>query len=111
MKGARIASTGSHLPRKVIHNEAFDQFPGAAREICNSPGVHAAGYCIGGTALAALMAWLNRRPGGASDGRVADWTLFSTLTDFSEPGELGAFMGEEAFDFLDSLMAADGPDA
>lgn len=34
-----------------------------AQSVAKSPALHAAGYCIGGTTLAALMAWLNRTEG------------------------------------------------
>jgi polyhydroxyalkanoate synthase len=79
----------------------------AARSICRVPAVHAAGYCIGGTILAALMAWLaaEKRRG---KGPVADWTLFSTLADFSEPGELGFLVTHRSVAFLESLMERSG---
>lgn len=31
MRGARIMSTGSYLPGKIIHNESFEQFPDSAK--------------------------------------------------------------------------------
>ena len=80
----------------------------AARHICRSPQVHAAGYCIGGTALAALMAWLNRGQRRKSPGPVADWTLFSTLVDFSEPGDLGVFISDRSLAATEALMKMDG---
>ena len=79
-----------------------------AGEICNSPRVHAAGYCIGGTVLTTLMAWLNRmwkKPGAVP---VADWSLFSTLVDFSEPGDIGVFISEESIELIESLMKSGG---
>jgi len=79
----------------------------AARSICGVPAVHAAGYCIGGTLLAALMAWLavgSRRVGEP----VADWTLFSSLTDFSEPGELGFLVTHRSVAFIEGLMEQKG---
>ncbi len=80
----------------------------AARHICKVPHVHAAGYCIGGTVLATLMAWLNR--GSVTKGHlpVADWTLFSTLVDFSEPGDLGVFISERSIEATEALMKMDG---
>jgi len=80
----------------------------AARQICRVPRVHAAGYCIGGTALAALLAWLNR--GGDNDPAlpIADWTLLSTLVDFSEPGDLGVFISERSIAATEALMKMDG---
>ncbi|MDM8522711.1 hypothetical protein QUF80_05000 [Desulfococcaceae bacterium HSG8] len=79
-----------------------------AKEICNTDKVHAAGYCIGGTALTALMAWLNREPAQEDSFPVADWTLFSTMTDFSEPGELGVFISEKSIESIEALMTEDG---
>ncbi len=80
----------------------------AAGEICGTGCVHAAGYCIGGTALAIMMAWLNgmRKAGDAFP--VADWSVFSTLVDFSDPGEIGVFISEESITYLESLMKSTG---
>ena len=79
-----------------------------ARHICRTPQVHAAGYCIGGTALAALMAWINRGQGEKEPSPIADWTLFSTLVDFSEPGDLGVFISERSLETTEALMKMDG---
>ncbi|MCK9391999.1 MAG: hypothetical protein M0Q01_10615 [Syntrophales bacterium] len=79
-----------------------------ARHICKVPNVHAAGYCIGGTVLATIMAWLNRGPGTRGHLPVADWTLFATLVDFSEPGDLGVFMSEKSIEATEVLMKMDG---
>ncbi len=49
--------------------------------VSGSQSVHAAGYCIGGTLLAAAMAWLNRRMPRAAV-PVSSWTLLATLVDF-----------------------------
>lgn len=75
-----------------------------ARSICGSERVHLTGYCIGGTIVAALMAWLNR--GGDDDGRmpVAHWTLLTTLVDFSNPGEIDVFIDEETIEYLEDRM-------
>ncbi len=80
----------------------------AARAICNAPQVHAVGYCIGGTALATLMAWLNRKYRNQAQIPVAHWTLLATLTDFSRPGEVASFINEESVATLDALMARQG---
>lgn len=79
----------------------------AARDICGADQVHVAGYCIGGTMLAALMAWLNQ--GGMKETLpVAHWTLFSTLVDFSNPGELGVFINEKIINTVESIMGKVG---
>lgn len=79
-----------------------------ARDICNVPQVHAVGYCIGGTALATLMAWLNRKYADQADIPVAHWSLLASLTDFSKPGEVASFINKETVETLDALMAKQG---
>ncbi|MDG4583004.1 MAG: alpha/beta fold hydrolase, partial [Candidatus Competibacter sp.] len=79
-----------------------------ARAICGVPQVHATGYCLGGTALAMLLAWLNADPGDRAASPVAHWTTFTTLVDFQDPGEIGAFLSEDSFEFLRKRMNADG---
>ena len=77
----------------------------AARAICGVPQVHAAGYCLGGTALAMLLAWLTADPADRAANPIAHWSTFTTLVDFSDPGEIGAFLSEASFDFLRRRMA------
>lgn len=76
----------------------------AARAICGVPQVHATGYCLGGTALAMLLAWINAGPADRAVNPVAHWTTFTTLVDFSDPGEIGAFLSESSFEFLKQRM-------
>ena len=62
------------------------------------------GYCIGGTLTAATLAYL----AGNEDDRVKSATFFTTLIDFSEPGEVGIFLDEEQVSSLEKLMEASG---
>ncbi|ROR31989.1 PHA/PHB synthase family protein [Inmirania thermothiophila] len=80
----------------------------AAREICGVPQVHLTGYCIGGTAVAAYMAWMNREAKPKSRLPVAHWSLFTTLVDFSDPGDIGAFIDEAAVEEIERRMAGRG---
>jgi len=67
-------------------------------------GIHAVGYCIGGTLLsiaaAALADW--------GDNRIQDITLFAAQTDFSEPGELSLYISPAQIEMLEALMYKEG---
>jgi poly[(R)-3-hydroxyalkanoate] polymerase subunit PhaC len=62
--------------------------------------VHAVGYCLGGTMVAITAAAMARD----HDERLASLTLFTTETDFTEPGELGLFIDESQLAYLQNLM-------
>jgi polyhydroxyalkanoate synthase len=76
----------------------------AARAICGASQVHLAGYCIGGTIVTALLAWLNRAPKKAQL-PVGHVTLLTTLVDFSTPGDIEAFINDDSLGALDELMS------
>ena len=76
-----------------------------ARQICNCDAVHAAGYCIGGTLLAVLLAWLGAQ---TSPSPIVDGTLFASLLDFSQPGDLGALIHPRAVEAIEQLAASKG---
>jgi polyhydroxyalkanoate synthase subunit PhaC len=77
-----------------------------AREICDVPAVHAVGYCIGGTLLTALMAWIEKDK--KSKSAVNHWTLLTTLVDFSNPGDIDAFITEDSILWLEHKMQENG---
>jgi polyhydroxyalkanoate synthase len=66
--------------------------------------VNAVGYCLGGTLLAATLAWMREK----GDDRVRSATFLTTLVDFADPGELGVFMDEERLAALERTMARRG---
>jgi polyhydroxyalkanoate synthase subunit PhaC len=76
-----------------------------AREICGCDHVHVSGYCIGGTLLATLLAWL---AGEAAQLPVVDATFFATLLDFSNPGDLGALIHPNAVAAISQLVESRG---
>ena len=78
-----------------------------ASDFCKVPKVHLAGYCIGGTLVASYMAWANRHF-AAGEVPVAHWTLFTTLTDFSHPGDIDVFIDEACVGALEDSMARKG---
>lgn len=68
------------------------------KEICGTKKVNAVGYCIGGTTLSLTLALMKKR----GDRSVNAATLFTTLTDFSDQGEVGVFLND---DFVDAIEA------
>ncbi|MAF29213.1 MAG: class I poly(R)-hydroxyalkanoic acid synthase [Paracoccus sp.] len=80
----------------AAQEEAID----VIRERLKVPAVHAIGYCVAGTTLAATLASLSRR---GEDDKVASATFFTAQVDFSEAGELKAFIDEQQLAAVDSL--------
>ncbi len=78
-----------------------------ACEFCKAPKVHLVGYCIGGTLVSTYMAWANRHY-AADQVPVAHWTLFTTLTDFSHPGDIDVFIDEACVEAIEDKMAKAG---
>ncbi|MGI9381640.1 MAG: PHA/PHB synthase family protein [Methyloligellaceae bacterium] len=83
------------------------------RDITGRRAVHAVGFCIGGTALASLLAWLSNpvaNPSRGAFGRspVAHWTLLASLVDFSDPGELGLLVNADTLRMAEALMEQEG---
>ncbi len=73
--------------------------------------LHAMGYCLGGTLLAAACAALARdggMPGYPDVPAPATLTLLAAQVDFSEPGELGLLIDEGQVNLLDHLMRGQG---
>ena len=66
--------------------------------------VNTIGYCLGGTLLAALLAYMTTK----KDKRIVSSTFMTALVDFSNPGELGVFIDEGQLDSLDKKMIERG---
>src|SRR5581483_9790713 len=67
--------------------------------------INVIGYCLGGTLTAAMLAWLATK---GESRRVKSVTFFTTLIDFSEPGELGVFVDENVLANLEKKMQERG---
>ena len=62
------------------------------------------GYCLGGTLLAATLAYMTAK----RDRRIKSATFFVTMVDFAEAGELSVFIDEEQLHALEERMEKKG---
>lgn len=62
------------------------------------------GYCLGGTLLAATLAYMAAK----GDKGFKSATFFTALVDFANPGDLGVFIDDEQLNALEKRMNADG---
>jgi polyhydroxyalkanoate synthase len=75
------------------------------RDLLDVEAVHAIGYCVAGTTLAATLAYLQAK--GAAD-KVRSATFFTAQVDFAEAGDLKLFTGDETMSLLEQLTAEKG---
>jgi polyhydroxyalkanoate synthase len=75
------------------------------RELLGVEGVHAIGYCVAGTTLAATLAYLEMK--GEAD-KVKSATFLTAQVDFTEAGDLKLFTGPETMGLLDELTKEKG---
>ncbi len=72
----------------------------AVEKVTGEHGVNLVGYCIGGTLLAATLAYMQDK----GDKRALSATFFVALIDFSIPGDLGVFIDEQQLENLEKTM-------
>jgi len=101
-KSADAAMAGTTMDDYVLRGErdAID----TVRDLLGVPSVHVVGYCVAGTALSMLLAWLAAT--GEAD-KVASATFFTAQVDFSEAGDLTLFVDDAQLALIESL-ATDG---
>ena len=76
----------------------------AIQQATGEKEITAIGYCLGGTLLASTLSWMKQK----RDNRIKSATFFTTLVDFSDPGELGVFIDEEQLAAIERSMAKRG---
>ncbi|MGO4916524.1 class I poly(R)-hydroxyalkanoic acid synthase [Pseudogemmobacter sp. W21_MBD1_M6] len=74
------------------------------KKITGEDKVNAVGYCIAGTTLALTLSLMKQR----GDGSVNSATFFTTLTDFSDQGEVGVFLNDDFVDGIEEQVSRDG---
>ncbi|MDO8347753.1 MAG: alpha/beta fold hydrolase [Rugosibacter sp.] len=87
--------------------DGIGQIVETARGPSGAAKVHAVGYCIGGAALTAWLAWANAHYTPA-DVPVATMTLLATLVDYHKPGDIEVFLSEGTVRWLENSMAEKG---
>jgi len=69
-----------------------------------SPKINALGYCVGGTLLAATLAYMAAK----GDDRVESASFLAAQVDFSEAGDLLVFIDDTQLKALEEMMAEQG---
>ncbi|NBX73423.1 MAG: class I poly(R)-hydroxyalkanoic acid synthase [Alphaproteobacteria bacterium] len=70
--------------------------------------VNMIGYCLGGTLLSMLLAYLAKAPQPPAIPTINSATYFVTMVDFSEPGDIGVFIDDEHFKIIDHAIGDKG---
>jgi len=100
-------------PDERLSQKTFDDYmaegPLAAidiiSEITGEEAVSVMAYCLGGTLLSITLAWLHAK---GHEHRVKSATYLTTMTDFSEAGELSVFIDEEQIKMMEQRMSQTG---
>ncbi len=66
--------------------------------------INALGYCIGGTLMGLTLAYMAAK----RDNRIISCTYFTSMFDFSEPGEIGVFIDDAQIALLEKHMQFKG---
>ena len=97
----------AHLATKTFQDYVFEGPLAALDVIAQATGetkVHALGYCVGGTLLAATLAYMTVD----RDHRITSATFFASQVDFTYSGDLKVFADEEQIAALERQMAERG---
>jgi len=101
------ANPDEHLAQKQFEDYMLEGPLAALDAMAAATGERAAnviGYCLGGTLLAATLAYMAVK----GDDRFKSATYFVALTDFAEPGELSVFIDEDQLHSLEERMREQG---
>ncbi len=100
-------------PTEVLAHKTFEDYlregPLAAVDviarITGVPEVNAVGYCLGGTLLTCALAYLHQKKRAAS---IKSATFFTTMIDFTDPGEIAVFIDDDQLKSMEDRMAKKG---
>ncbi len=98
---------GEHLAQKTFEDYMIEGPLAALDAMEAATGEREAnviGYCLGGTLLAATLAYMTAK----GDDRIKSATYLVTMVDFAEAGELSVFIDEEQLAALEERMKTTG---
>jgi polyhydroxyalkanoate synthase len=101
------ANPDPSLAKKGFDDYMQDGIFAALDAVKHATGVtdpNCVGYCIGGTLLAATLAYMAAK----NDSRVHSATFWAAQTDFSDAGDLSVFVDEAQLEALQGQMKAAG---
>ena len=99
-------------PDKTLSEKSFEDYleEGALKavdvieKVTGSKAITAMGYCLGGTLLACLLAYMAKK----KDHRIKAATLVTTLIDFSDAGQISAFMDDTQVEAIKKHITVTG---
>ncbi len=104
---ASWVNPGEHLAQKTFEDYMIEGPLAALDAMEAATGEREAnviGYCLGGTLLAATLAYMTAK----GDDRIKSATYLVTMVDFAEAGELSVFIDEEQLAALEERMKTTG---
>lgn len=75
------------------------------KKITKEPQCNVVGYCLGGTLLTTLLAYLHEKK---QENRIGCATFLTTLVDFEDAGDLKLFMDDEQIETITETMGKKG---
>lgn len=111
-KGYTVFVTSWVNPDAKLAEKTFESYMtegivatlGAIEQATGEREVNAIGYCIGGTLLAAALAYMAAK----GDKRIKSATFLAAQMDFSEAGDLKVFIDDPQLEALEAQMKAQG---
>ena len=112
-QGHTVFITSWVNPDKELADKSFEDYMKqgpleaieAIEKATGEKEINIIGYCLGGTLLAATLAWLKAKKQHTS---VQSATFLTTLIDFEKPGEIAVFIDEQQLDVMEKQMKEKG---
>jgi len=84
--------------------DGFERAIDVVKEVTGQDSINTVGYCIAGTTLSLTLAKKKQ----TKDASINSATFFTTMTDFSDRGEVGVFLDDDFIDGIERQVERDG---